>query len=111
MNKIRPIILAVAVIVAALLAYGLFTLPSPKGLDEEGFSAARVVKDIEVISKEHHSVAHPQERAEVREYMKKMAAERGLMKPNGNIDDGPFLRSLTKEERATLKKMFDEIED
>ncbi len=50
-------------------------------------------------------------RAEVREYMKKMAAERGLLKPNGNVDDGPFLRSLTKEERATLKKMFDEIED
>ena len=42
--------------------------------------------------------------------MKKMAAERCLMKPNGNIDDGPFLRFLTKEERATLKKMFDEIE-
>ena len=69
MNKIRPIILAVAVILAGLLAYGLFTLPSPKGLDEEGFSAARVVKDIEVISKEHHSVAHTQERAKVREYL------------------------------------------
>ena len=39
------------------------------GLEEEGFSAERVVKDIEVISKEHHSVAHPQERAKVREYL------------------------------------------
>lgn len=69
MNKIRPIILTVAVLLAGLLAYGLFTTPSPKGLDEEGFSAARVVKDIEVMSKEHHSVAHPEERAKVREYL------------------------------------------
>ena len=66
MNKIRPNILAVSVVLAGLLAYGVFTLPSPQGTDAEGFSAARVVKDIEVISKEHHSVAHPQERAEVR---------------------------------------------
>ena len=69
MNKIRPFILAVAVILAGLLAYGVFTIPSPKGLDEEDFSAARVLKDIEVISKEHHSVAHPEERAKVREYL------------------------------------------
>ena len=69
MNKIRPFILAVAVILAGFMAYGLFTLPSPKGLDEDGFSAERVVKDIEVISKENHSVAHPQERAKVREYL------------------------------------------
>lgn len=69
MNKIRPIILTVAVLLAGLLAYGLFTIPSPKGLDEEGFSAARVVKDIEVMSQEHHSVAHPEERAKVREYL------------------------------------------
>ena len=69
MNKIRPVILAVAVVVSALLAYGLFTLPRPQNSDAEGFSSARVVKDIEVISKEHHSVAHPAERAVVREYL------------------------------------------
>lgn len=69
MNKIRPIVLAVAVIASALLAYGLFTLPSPKDVTWEGFSAERVVNDIEVISKEHHSVAHPEERARVREYL------------------------------------------
>ena len=69
MNKIRPIVLAVAVIASALLAYGLFTLPSPKDVTWEGFSAERVVNDIEVISQEHHSVAHPEERAKVREYL------------------------------------------
>ena len=57
MNKIRPIILTLAVVLAGLLAYGLWTLPSPKSSDYEGFSAERVVNDIEVISKEHHSVA------------------------------------------------------
>ena len=69
MNKIRPIILTLAVILAGLLAYGLWTQPSPKPIDYEGFSAERVVNDIEVISKEHHSVAHPGERAKVREYL------------------------------------------
>ena len=69
MNKIRPILLALVGIVAGLLAYGVLTVPTPKTADAEGFSSARVVKDIEVISKEHHSVAHPEERAAVREYL------------------------------------------
>ncbi len=69
MNKYRPLILTVAIIAAALLAYGLFTLPRSQSADAEGFSSARVVKDIEAISKEHHSVAHPVERAAVREYL------------------------------------------
>ena len=69
MNKIRPIILAVVVVLAGLLAYGIFTLPTPKAADAEGFSSARVVKDIEVMSKEHHSVADPEERTVVREYL------------------------------------------
>lgn len=69
MNKIRPIILTFAVILAGLLAYGLWTQSSPKPIDYEGFSAERVVNDIEVISKEHHSVAHPEERAKVRDYL------------------------------------------
>ena len=69
MNKIRPILLALVGVVAGLLAYGVLTVPTPKTADAEGFSSARVVKDIEVISKEHHSVAHPEVRAAVREYL------------------------------------------
>ena len=69
MNKFRPLILAVTVIIAGFLAYGLWTRPSAEPVDAEGFSASRAVKDIEVMSKEHHSVAHPQERAVVREYL------------------------------------------
>ena len=69
MNKLRPIFIAVAVVLSALLAYGLWTLPSAQPERAEGFSSVRVLKDIEVISKEHHSIAHPQERAAVREYL------------------------------------------
>ena len=69
MNRLRPLFLALAVVVAGLLAYGLFTQPTPKPADAEGFSSARVVEDIKVLSKNHHSVAHPRERAEVREYL------------------------------------------
>ena len=69
MNRFRPVFLAVAVVLAGFLAYGLWTLPSPQPADAQTFSAARVIDDIEVISKEHHSVAHPQERAKVREYL------------------------------------------
>lgn len=69
MNKIRPLILGLAVVLSALFAFGLFTLPTPKDADHDGFSSARVVKDIEVLSKEHHSVAHPAERTRVREYL------------------------------------------
>ena len=77
MNRLRPFVLAVAVVASALLAFGILTQPSPKPIDYDGFSAARVVKDIEAISKEHHSVAHPEERAEVREYLIKRLYETG----------------------------------
>lgn len=69
MNRFRPLILAVIVVMTGLLSYGLWTLPSPKPSDAEGFSASRAVKDIEVISEHHHSVAHPEERAQVRSYL------------------------------------------
>ena len=69
MNKFRPFILALIIVVSALLAYGLWTQPKVQPADSEGFSASRVVADIEVISQQNHSVAHPQERAAVREYL------------------------------------------
>lgn len=69
MNRFRPLILAVTVVAAGLLAFGLWIRPNAQPVDAEGFSAARAVKDIEVMSREHHSVAHPQERALVRDYL------------------------------------------
>lgn len=69
MNRFRPFILAATAVLAGLLAYGIWTRPAAEPADAEGFSAERAVMDIEVISKEHHSVAHPEERARVREYL------------------------------------------
>ena len=69
MNRFRPLILAAVVAVSALLAYGIWTRPGAEPVDSEGFSAERAVRDIEIISKEHHSVAQPEERAAVREYL------------------------------------------
>ncbi|MGN1212151.1 MAG: M20/M25/M40 family metallo-hydrolase [Candidatus Cryptobacteroides sp.] len=69
MNRFRPFILAATVIISALAAFGLFTMPRPRPADSDEFSAERAIRDIEVISKECHSVAHPKERAEVRDYL------------------------------------------
>ncbi len=77
MNRFRPLILVATIILTGLIAYGIWTRPSAKDADFEGFSAARVVKDIEVISKEHHSVANPRERADVREYLIQRLKELG----------------------------------
>ena len=77
MNRFRPFILVAAVVLTAFVSYGLWTLPKAKPADYEGFSAERAVKDIEVISRRHHSVAHPEERAEVREYLVRRLHELG----------------------------------
>lgn len=77
MNRFRPFILVAAVVLTAFVSYGLWTLPKSKPATHDGFSAERVVRDIEVISREHHSVAHPQERARVREYLMQRLQEMG----------------------------------
>lgn len=71
LKRFRPIYLALGVVAAALLAYGLWTRPEPQPKDAEGFSSARVVEDIKVISQKNHSVA-PKDtaaRSAVREYL------------------------------------------
>ncbi len=103
MNKLRPIFLAVAVVFSALLAYGLWTLPSPEPEGVEGFSSARVLKDIEVISKEHHSVAHPQERAAVRDYLVERLEGMG-----GNVSLYRY-DSLSGPENRHVQYVFDAV--
>ena len=79
LKRFRPVYLAVAAVFAALLAYGLWTRPEPQPKDAEGFSSARVVEDIKVISKENHSVA-PKDtaaRSQVREYLAGRLVELG----------------------------------
>lgn len=65
------------VALVSLIAFGLWSRPKVQDIDSEGFSAERVVKDIEVISQEHHSVAHPEERAKVRQYLLERLQEMG----------------------------------
>lgn len=70
-------VLVVVAAVVGMVAFGLWSRPSVEGKEHGGFSAERVVEDIEVISREHHSVAHPVERAEVREYLVERLGELG----------------------------------
>ena len=69
MKNFGLFILPLIGVVAGLLAYGLWSRPNAQPIDAEGFSAERVVRDIENIAQTHHSVAHPVERAKVREYL------------------------------------------
>ena len=77
MKQHRFLFLMVTILLSALISYGLFTLPFPKSIQEEGFSSARVVKDLEVIAKEPHSIVHPKERAEVLLYLTERLEELG----------------------------------
>lgn len=69
MNFKRVIIALSVTGLAIAFSLGLLTRPIVKGTDSENFSAERVAKDIEVISKEPHSLENPQARAKVREYL------------------------------------------
>ena len=70
MKTYRSLILTLSITLSALVAYGVFfSMPSPKDVDAEGFSSARVVKDLEVIAQEPHSVAHPEARDRLLNYL------------------------------------------
>ena len=70
MKTYRSLILTLSIALSALVAYGVFfSMPSPKDVDAEDFSSARVVKDLEVIAQEPHSVAHPGARDRLLNYL------------------------------------------
>ena len=69
MNKVRLATLIAVAVVVGFVSFGLFSRPSVESAASAEFSAERVARDIEHISRKHHSVAHPDERAEVREYL------------------------------------------
>lgn len=50
-RKSRMLLLGVSIVLSAFLAFGVMTLPMPRPLDADGFSSARVARDIEVISR------------------------------------------------------------
>ena len=78
MKTYRSLILTLSIALSALVAYGVFfSMPSPKDVDAEGFSSARVVKDLEVIAQEPHSVAHPEARDRLLDYLTERLKELG----------------------------------
>lgn len=77
MGRTKLSILLATIALVSLIAFGLWSRPKVQDIDSENFSAERVVKDIEVISQEHHSVAHPEERAKVRQYLLERLQEMG----------------------------------
>ena len=78
MKYLRPLIIILAITLPAVVAYGLF--PPARPMEEEGhFSSAKAVQTIENISKERHSIIHPEARAEVREYLVARLEEMGAL--------------------------------
>lgn len=77
MKTNRSLFLILTVILSAFIAYGLFTLPTAKNINDECFSSARVIQDLKVIAQEPHSVAHPIERTKVFDYLTKRLEELG----------------------------------
>ena len=69
MDKIRILLLTAVLFLVGLVAFGLGSRPKVIDIESSSFSAERVVEDIRVMSHDLHSVAHPKERAEVREYL------------------------------------------
>jgi len=69
-------LLSFVVIVAAVLTP--LSLPATAGSDSTGFSAERVAADIRYISKEPHSIEHPQARDDVRNYLADRLSDMGL---------------------------------
>lgn len=74
MKQHRPLFLILTILLSAFIAYGLWTSPFTT---EEGFSSERIVEDLKVIASEPHSVAHPEERTKVLQYLTRRLEELG----------------------------------
>ena len=69
MKLIKVIILIGLIVLSCFIARGLFSMPKATDGDVMGFSTNDVIETIKTISQKQHSVAHAQEREEVREYL------------------------------------------
>lgn len=74
MKQHRSIFLILTILLSAFIAYGLWSSPFS---NKEGFSTERIVEDLKVISEKPHSVAHPEERTEVVQYLTQRLEELG----------------------------------
>ncbi len=65
----KTIIFYTAAIIAALAAYQIYPSIDINDKDSSSFSSVRVADDINIISKQPHSIEHPKERKVVAEYL------------------------------------------
>lgn len=63
---------------AVLISTGLGTMPQPKAIDSDDFSAERVALDIEKIAQEPHSLRTPESRKRVEQYLASRLAQSGF---------------------------------
>ena len=75
----KKVVIAISVMgMAIAFSLGLLTRPAVLGADSEKFSAVRVSRDIEVISREPHSLENPEARSRVRAYLASRLSEIGF---------------------------------
>ena len=104
MNKIRTYLFAAVVLLVGMIALGWGSRPKVETLDSSSFSAERVVKDIEVISRNLHSVAQPEEREQVRNYLVSRLEQLGA----DTVMQFEY-KDLTGPENKHVKYTFDAI--
>ena len=69
MKRVKFLTGLISVLFAAVVSLGFLTYNRVDNHDPKSFSTENVTRDIRIISKEHHSILHPEQRADVREYL------------------------------------------
>ncbi len=90
MKTLKYLIVISLIILTGMVAFGLFSMPKVENIESESFSAHRVAQDIKIISKEPHSVEHPQARSDVRNYLVSRLEELGGKPEVYYYDSIPF---------------------
>jgi hypothetical protein len=69
MKRIKIIFAILILLLMGFVAFGTFTHKRAEKVNESQYSIPSVVNTLRVISEKPHSVEHPQEREEVRQYL------------------------------------------
>lgn len=69
MKRIKIIFAVLIVLLMGFVAFGTFTYKRAEKENQSSYSVSSVVNTIKVISEKPHSIEHPQEREEVRQYL------------------------------------------
>lgn len=97
MRITKTIITATILLAAVVYSVGTGTMPGPVGEESDRFSAERVAADIEVISRQPHSIRAPQQKRAVAEFLETRLYEASHTLPEAisyEIDDSTTLTNL-----------------